>query len=221
MLFLLSLAAIIVSTGILDKHRKRRKKEEERFEYLANMYGKGRVKIGGTKKPTPIKPKPYKPTLQSALRLLENLSESQWRVLRRNYHRLIKTHGGTFSQEFEKFLSSLNYALRRKMNNTPISHNQERLINIAKKLFIDSKTANNFRPIWSSWLINASYNPVTHIMLVSMKRGRMLYPFFNVTDEAYILLVSTKSHAGTLWWRRNYWRFSTNYHKWIGKGRKR
>lgn len=121
------------------------------------------------------------------------------------------------SQHWEKMKKIISQISQKKLSGRKLTNNQQQLLDMFGKFFLDDNNiicgpmdSNGWKNLHSSWLIRAQYNKTTKIMLVDMKRGTMTYPFYNVPEEAFLLLATTPSHAGTLWWEKWFWKYSAS-----------
>lgn len=69
---------------------------------------------------------------------------------------------------------------------------------------------NYYSVVNSSWIKSATYQKSTKIMRVTMIRGKLDYPFYNVPIHIWVHLTTLPSHAGTYWWDKWLWQYSTN-----------
>ena len=69
----------------------------------------------------------------------------------------------------------------------------------------------------SSWIISATYQKSSKILILKMVNGvRGGYKFFNVPFWVWVFLTTLPAHAGTQWWHRGLGvQFSSNPSRWI------
>lgn len=226
MLFLISLLLELVRLGILNFLQLSRLKKQKSGVSIKRS---GPTKIP-TEKDITIKRKgPFKivadefvDVVQSKrdynkiLDIFENLTPKQWNQVRKAIWRGTRSNNWKLRDQFDEFIEQVNYIATRKIKGRPLTKNQTRILNIAKKMLLDKHGTFTYNPLKSSWLIACAYVADKRVMWVKMVRGTTIYRFVNVPPEAYIAIIVLSGHAGTYWWKEWFWRYSTNQARWKG-----
>lgn len=119
---------------------------------------------------------------------------------------------GFIAKSFRKIKSRLHFALKSTiMTGRPLSSSEKTFLRVFRKLFIKEGQANkitDWHNLASSWLIEGKYSMKQKTFKCKMKRGKSIYTFYGMPVEYFLLLATAPNHAGTLWWRNNFWQFS-------------
>lgn len=218
MLFLLSILAAIAGTGVIDDlvgRRQRKLKEQPKKLRVKNARHYKKIRLPNNFKiPDYDIPQLKRYSRVKILEIFEKLSPHQREVLARQIQKHIKNGNWKLKRAYEDFLESVNRIMLRADRGAKLNSIDKRIVGLAIDLLIPKTQQSFYVPIYSSWLISAKYNPRSKLMWVKMVRGKRIYKFPNVPPIAYLALISCKNHAGTFWWRKNYWLYSTNWKKW-------
>lgn len=202
LLFLLSILSVIAGSGIVDSFFKKKKTP-------LKTQNKGRTGIKNMSK-RDLSQVAKKVSLKEIIQLYDKLNENQKGQLRRAIYKGVASPNWKLREEYDQFMKSIRWALKLKSRGKPLTHNQAKLIEIAKDLLINKNQTNNYVLGRSSWILAIKYTPTTKLMWVKMIRGKRIYKFPNVDDIAYLALLTCAGTQGTFWWKEWYWKYSTN-----------
>lgn len=256
MLFLFSLLAAVISTGVFDRvmdYRRLKKKleQEQRLKQeKADARDKARAhrefvkqmkqdlrelnkKIKAEKEAkkqayreererrrnTLRLPPPVKLTKAHLIRTFENMDEQNMKICRNIVSKAAVNPRNARGREFTAFKQEVNKIIDKHANKKSMSETDKKFLKVAERLFIPESGWTKYTPVRSSWLITVKYNKPKKEMVVIKKNGTAPYHYYNVPGWAYVALIVKTSHAGEMWWKKWYWRWSTNP-KWKGVKRK-
>lgn len=115
---------------------------------------------------------------------------------------------------FGKFKSFVNKALIKKDSGKPLTSQEKKAINQYDKLLNKEEGVERVN-VNSKWIIWAEYHKKTKVVYMSMKRGKIIYPFFNVPRTKWLMLVTS---GGTYMWDYFGKHYSARPYNWIRKG---
>lgn len=210
MLFLLALLAAFAGTGIIDFFFK---KIWRRFFKKNKTSKEGVVPTSKDIKnlsKNDLKRASKRISIGELVQVYSRLTDTQKSQLRRAIYKGVASRNWNLKDEYEQFMKSIRWALLLKSRGRKTTSNQDKLIEVATDLLIDSKNTSKYEFARSSWIIATKYTPRTKLLWVKMKRGKVIYKFPNVPPVDYLLLITCAGTMGTFWWREWYWKYSTN-----------
>lgn len=157
--------------------------------------------------------------LRQVLDIYSKLNEKEKQIINEFFMKKYHTYAWNTKYDFASFMQELHLIIKKKQRGAALTKIDDALIQAAKDIFISNKRTSYYKPLISSWLISCKYTKSSKTLWVHMKDGHAIYKFYGVPEDAYILLITIASKAGTYWYREKYGsKYSLNPQYWIKRG---